>query len=106
MPGKTLSFGKYKGVPIAQIPSPYLLWLVESMESDAADIRTELERRRQAEESDMSMAEKIVQAGYRELAKRHHPDAGGSDTAMREVNAAVETLREMLRIDEAVRRGV
>jgi hypothetical protein len=34
----------------------------------------------------------IVKARHRELARKHHPDRGGSVTRMQEVNAAVDKL--------------
>jgi curved DNA-binding protein CbpA len=44
-----------------------------------------------------------VSAGFRELAKRHHPDLNGGDgETMKELNAAVEMLREMLRRENQV----
>ena len=36
----------------------------------------------------------IVAAVYRALAKRHHPDVGGSEQAMKLINAAYEQLAE------------
>ncbi|MCA9325749.1 DnaJ domain-containing protein [Candidatus Saccharibacteria bacterium] len=34
----------------------------------------------------------VIRARYVQLAKRHHPDAGGSDTQMRLLNKAYKTL--------------
>lgn len=39
----------------------------------------------------------LVQAAYRIMAKRTHPDAGGDTAAMQTINAAVKLLREMTR---------
>jgi DnaJ-class molecular chaperone len=38
----------------------------------------------------------VVQAAYRALASRYHPDAGGDPLAMRRLNEAYETLRAQL----------
>ena len=38
----------------------------------------------------------VVQAAYRALASRYHPDAGGDALAMRRLNDAYATLRQHL----------
>ena len=38
----------------------------------------------------------VVQAAYRALASRYHPDAGGDALAMHRLNEAYETLRRHL----------
>lgn len=38
----------------------------------------------------------VIQAGYRALARQHHPDHGGSTTTMQKVNAATHWLRAVL----------
>lgn len=38
----------------------------------------------------------VVQAAYRALASRYHPDAGGDTRAMRRLNEAYETLCSQL----------
>ena len=35
----------------------------------------------------------VIEASWRALAKRAHPDAGGSDAAMKEINAAWEKIK-------------
>lgn len=35
----------------------------------------------------------VIEAAHRALAKRHHPDAGGSVEAMKEINAALERVQ-------------
>ncbi len=44
--------------------------------------------------ADQAVTRGMVEAKRRELAKRHHPDAGGSDAAMAEINAAAEAALE------------
>ena len=36
----------------------------------------------------------VIEAAYRALAKTAHPDAGGTDEAMKELNEAYETMRK------------
>ncbi len=38
---------------------------------------------------------KIIEAGYREMAKRHHPDKGGEPEEMAALNQAVKNLRAL-----------
>jgi hypothetical protein len=54
-----------------------------------------------APKKSMTLAEHILKAGdgdyevgYRRLAKRFHPDAGGSHELMLELNAAIEKIRK------------
>ncbi|MBF8255108.1 MAG: hypothetical protein HW375_15 [Anaerolineales bacterium] len=35
----------------------------------------------------------VFEAAYKALAKTSHPDAGGTDAAMKELNAAIEEIR-------------
>lgn len=44
-----------------------------------------------------SLSSAVVEARYRELATKAHPDRGGSDAAMTELNAAREQAREHYR---------
>jgi Putative quorum-sensing-regulated virulence factor len=92
----TMKYGKYAGHDIRDVPTEYLEWLLESQKSTGEQIEGELERRRLAEEANQSWLEKVIGAGYRSLAKQHHPDRGGDPEAMKELNAAVAKLRGML----------
>lgn len=40
--------------------------------------------------------EKIINAGYKTLALKCHPDLGGSTEDMQHINAAIKTLREII----------
>ncbi|MFY9531246.1 MAG: J domain-containing protein [Candidatus Acidiferrales bacterium] len=93
-----LRWGKYRGEDIRTIPAEYLEFILESAQETIRDCTAELERRALVEEASLSWAERIIQSGYRELARRHHPDIhGGDGEEMRAVNAAAEALRELLR---------
>jgi|GEM_PF-3904654 len=39
----------------------------------------------------------VIQAAYRRLARQRHPDSGGSDVAMQELNEAYEVLSDPLK---------
>lgn len=88
-----MPYGKYKGLALEQIPTTYLEWILKSMKESAASIEDELEAREQQESATLSMARRLIEAGYRQLAKQMHPDAGGDTAAMQELNGTVERLR-------------
>jgi molecular chaperone DnaJ len=44
----------------------------------------------------MGMMERIIKAGYRDLAKKYHPDTGGDDEQMKELNASYDALNGAL----------
>ena len=90
-----LKFGKYRGMPIEDVPTEYLEWMLDTNQRMIATIEQELDRRKLSEEAELSWIEKVIRSGYRELAKKHHPDVGGSEDEMRQVVAAVEYLREI-----------
>lgn len=92
-----LQFGKHKGSDIRDVPLEYLEWLADSNRETLEAIEEEIERRERLEEANMPWIERLIQAGYRELAKRHHPDVGGDTNSMKEVNAAADKLRDMAR---------
>ena len=71
--------------------------LVETTRKTADAAEAEIDRRQRAEQADIGWCERLIVAGYRDLAKRHHPDHGGDLKSMQEINAAVEVLREMVR---------
>jgi hypothetical protein len=92
-----LKFGKYQDQDIRDVPREYLEWLLQSNKETVRAVEEELVRRELAEEASLSWIEKIALTGYRELAKRHHPDAGGQTRDMQEINAASDRLREMIK---------
>jgi hypothetical protein len=48
----------------------------------------------------LAIAEKLVNAGYRALAREAHPDAGGSSEKMHELTKAVEWLRGQIAVHQ------
>jgi uncharacterized protein (DUF3820 family) len=88
-----LGFGKYGDLELCDVPEDYLIWLIESNARKNKLLQDELARRELAEEADMGWLEKIIKAGYRDLAKRHHPDNGGNTSEMQQLNSAYEALK-------------
>lgn len=88
-----LGFGKYAHLDLEEVPEDYLIWLIENSKQKVRFYEQELARRDMAKEATMDMVEKIVRAGYRELSKKLHPDSGGTNAAMQELNATYEKLK-------------
>ena len=103
----TMPWGKFRGVPLNQIDTDYLRWVVDVAEATRpglrADVEAELARRRQTHAPpspfwrkpcpDVAVAHEIVTTGQRTLAKRHHPDVGGSTGLMQRINAVADWLK-------------
>jgi hypothetical protein len=96
----TVSFGKYKGWAWVDVPDDYLEYLIEMKEEQIQEYRDELTRRQLLQEAELPMAEQIIRAGYHALAQKHHPDKGGDETKMRELNASHEGLKELLSMQQ------
>lgn len=92
-----LQFGKYKGYDLHAIPDDYLEWLISTQEKTLASYTEERKRRQDLQEAQLSWAERLVQTGFRTLAMQYHPDHGGDSESMRQVIAAQERLKELLR---------
>ena len=103
-----MPWGKHRGVPLDQIDSDYLYWILNEAEATRpglrADVEAELARRRRATDPpppaawrkpcpDPVVASEIVTAGQHALAKRHHPDVGGDTRLMQRINSVVDWLR-------------
>ena len=118
-----MPFGKHVGVEIADLPDGYLAWLYETADLHGAlEVCVEREyfdrfgdpdpgpsrgSRPELPSTDTgvlskltpaqhSVAIKIIEAGYRDLAKKNHPDAGGDHRAMVAINITIEVLRKAL----------
>lgn len=88
-----LSFGKYAGMDIKDVPRDYIEWLRDARKRDLLEYESELERRDLIEVSAQIMLERIVSEGFRSLAKKCHPDTGGSEREFLELKAAQEQLK-------------
>lgn len=105
---RDMPFGKFKGVPLAELPDDYLTWLLslgaELREPLRSAVMAEWQARqrpmagmRAIPEPVVSAAREIVTVGYRKLALERHPDKGGDGGKMTALNLAAETLRGWLR---------
>lgn len=100
-----LSYGKYRGKALQEVPREYLEWLLASSRETVAAVEAELERRDLLEMADASWAERIIRTGFRALALQHHPDQGGTAGEMCELLAANEQLNELLSFLQKGRAG-
>jgi F420-0:gamma-glutamyl ligase-like protein len=91
-----LTFGKYNGVQIENVPGDYLEWLISTRKKDIQTYQDELDRRAAVELSSLSMVERIIQSGFRALAKTMHPDVGGSTEQFKELQGSYEQLKGIL----------
>jgi Putative quorum-sensing-regulated virulence factor len=97
-------FGKYRGTDVSNAPESYLLWLLEWPPlRDPLRTAIELElARREALSSkpptriDTEIADSIIRAGVRQLAKSYHPDTGADGDMMQQINVTADRLREMV----------
>ncbi len=121
----TMPFGKYKGMPLDTLPDHYIHWLVSEFEGTRPFLKQkleeELERREEAERAERQQRqqqrkrpsyatysnggppahlrewiEEIVRRGYKSTAFKAHPDQGGSDESMKQLNEAKEWLERLV----------
>jgi hypothetical protein len=111
-----IPFGRHKGWLLAELPDGYLEWL-RSLSDLREPLRSACDRewrRRHAgyeppprpkyEEpgalrvpgKDQEMFRELVEAGYRQMCLRHHPDVGGKPENMRQLLSLMEALRKQL----------
>ncbi len=102
-----IPFGKHKGFSLCDLPEDYLNWLltIEIREPLRSAIRAEADARRlNAEARDYSSApyvavvDELVSAGFKSLAKRLHPDVGGTHEKMIEITHAAEWVKSQVRL--------
>ncbi len=97
-----MPFGKWRGLPLTEIPESYLSWVLEvAREPLRTAILRELARRGASEPPvpgldlriDPVAALDLIDAGRRALARKHHPDVAGGDAArMATINDTADRL--------------
>jgi len=110
-----MPWGKYRGEHVDALPSSYLCWLSEEAERvpsglRAAALRVLSERFGGPSDADplesppavppalRPVAQEIIQAGYKRLALKRHPDAGGTHAAMLALGDAMAALRRLVEV--------
>lgn len=94
-----LAFGKYKGQLLEDVPDNYLEWLdeqewVKGLTRQALD--AELKRRfLKSGYTPEPPGFSCISSLYKELAKKYHPDKGGSNEAMQAINEFYTALKKI-----------
>jgi hypothetical protein len=99
-----LWFGKFKGSRVEALPDDYLDWLA-SVDLKNERLRSAVEEERQRrlflqqnrEHINAKLVDEIVSAGVRSLARKYHPDGGGSNERMQMVNVAADWIKAQAR---------
>lgn len=112
---RSIPFGRYRGCPLEDLPDDYLQWLltIELRTPLREAVREEAARRgRHADAGrdrhtgpahtrravpDVTTVDELVSAGLRALARKYHPDAGGSHEQMIAVTFAADWLIAQVR---------
>jgi hypothetical protein len=118
-----MPFGKYSGRPLAEIPTDYLSWLLSVELRPWLRDAVASEYKRRIDEYDreytpppppasgirirpeeLPLARRLVEAGYRSLARLMHPDKGGDVREMQRLNALAESVRTQIDLlEQAIR---
>jgi len=103
-----MPFGRYQGQSLEVVPSGYLEWLASRPDLRPplrGHVFAELARRRAHVDAEPLMArpsaapamvDELIEQGFRSLARRHHPDVGGTHEGMLAVVEARDWLREQV----------
>jgi hypothetical protein len=111
-----MTFGKYQGVPLSEIPDGYLLWVLDNIKSLSPTLRSAIRVRLgldeaarpdpgtadpfesyfERKERDRRELEPTIKAWFRQLVLDYHPDRRGSHDAMLALNDAHARLRKAL----------
>jgi hypothetical protein len=91
-----LNFGKYKDWDLADVPDDYVDYMVQQKRKDLQLWEEEQRRRELMREAELPMIEKVIKVGYRTLAQQYHPDHGGDEETMRQLNAAMAQLSDLM----------
>ena len=99
-----LTFGRYKGASIEDLPDDYVDWL------SSIDLRNEQLRHAVAEEQQRRiffqenrgrvtrrLIDELVSAGLRSMAQKYHPDHGGSTERMQLLNVCADWIKSQAR---------
>lgn len=121
----TLTFGKFSGEEVSDLPESYLTWIIWSMDTDSgykqalrAEALAEMVKRMEATLAQTSetpaanaphfstprrgkvnaeVCAEIVSAGRKSLSMKYHPDRGGCLERMQDVNVNADYLETELR---------
>ena len=90
-----MPFGKYKGEDVEDLPESYLRWLTSI---DLYGSLREAVYEALGKPDPQKQLPAQIQLVYKQIAKRWHPDTGGSDEAMTAVNEFYEELQKQTKV--------
>lgn len=99
-----MPFGKYRGVNLEEIPQDYLLWTYENINFRSKTLKCEIESilnisshedDSKGKEDSISAAE--IETWLSRMARRYHPDRGGTNEQMQAVMEGYHLLKEILK---------
>jgi hypothetical protein len=90
-----ISFGKYQGRRLEDIPDGYLLWVLETCDNIGPTLREAIRDQLGLGRETQADWPEIVRQWYRQMSRDYHPDRGGSHEAMQAVNDGYERLLEL-----------
>lgn len=103
-----MPFGKHRGKQLSEIPDSYLMWILDNVESLSPTLRYAIELRlglvpppdsppppSSPAARGGATVEMIIRAWHRQMAKRYHPDRGGTHEQMLVVNEGAELLNRL-----------
>lgn len=100
-----MPFGMYKGRDVRAVPRDYLLWLHKGGKVKFGWLKDYLQSQFgpsvPVEEPEDSPTESVVQRWAMTMSMKYHPDRGGDTKQMQAINDAIETLRKLIREDQA-----
>jgi len=105
-----MPWGKFRGYPLEDIESSYLVWVLESCERARPELVGAILRELQTRFGsppppppssssvrktcpDPALAAQLISTGLRVLAQKFHPDKGGDTATMQKLNAVAAWLR-------------
>ena len=91
-------YGKYQGVAVSEVPSDYLLFLRYHNKEYTKEFDRVLRERGELPFPTVPRIEEVIIAGQQSLAKKYHPDCGGTNQQMKEVEAAADALLEIMKL--------
>lgn len=80
-----MPFGKYKNYFIKDIDPNYLIWLLDNSENINIDLKNYITRYINSITVKLEDI-KIIKNIYYKMAKKYHPDNGGTNEAMKAIN--------------------
>jgi hypothetical protein len=100
-----MPFGKFRGQPVSSLDTGYLTWLTENVslrEPLLSAVNREIQSRAALDpcnaftlriSPDLSdLAKEVFHLGFKQAALRHHPDKGGNQDTMKDLNRLREAV--------------